>query len=382
MSDRSIPLSKLKEITSIVMHAANADTFEEALQRIADASRELVGARYAALGIPDGQGGLNHFRVSGLTPQQIEAIAHPPIGRGLLGAIMQERQPIMQERISDDPRSSGFPHGHPHMERFLGVPIKVGDELFGMLYLTDRLDGQPFSQEDQWLVETMAGYAALAIAGRNLHDKNRQLTLLKERQRIGMALHDGVIQSLYALGMHLDMIRTRVDVPPDTFKPVIDGLNGVIEDIRDHIMNLRRRDNENWTYRGLMEDVVNHLYIPQQMRVVINAPDRPVPMALEDAESVCMIVREALSNAVRHAGACTVTITVWYYPDSLKIIVTDDGDGFDIDALTNNAGLGVRNMHERAHLHGGTLEVTSIVNVGTTVTLFVPFQSPESGLNA
>lgn len=382
MLDRSIPLSKLKEITSIVMHAASADTFEQALQRIADATRELVQARYAALGVPDGHGGLTHFRVSGLTPEQIEKIAHPPMGRGLLGAIMEERKPIMVNRITDDPRSSGFPHGHPPMDSFLGVPIKVGDELFGMLYLTDRLDGESFSQEDQWLVETMAGYAALAIAGRNLHDKNRQLTLLKERQRIGMALHDGVIQSLYALGMHLDMIRTRTDVPSDTFKPVIDGLNGVIEDIRDHIMNLRRRDNENWTYRALMEDVVSHLYIPQQMRVVINAPDRPVPMALEDAESVCMIVREALSNAVRHAGACTVTITVWYYPDSLKIIVTDDGEGFDFDALTKNEGLGVRNMHERAHLHGGTLEVTSMVNVGTTVTLFVPFQSPESGFNA
>ncbi len=372
MPDRNIPLSQLKEIVGVVMHAASANTIEQALQRIADATRELISARYAALGIPDGEGGLTHFKVSGISPEDIQRIAHPPVGRGLLGAIMHEREPIILEHLQQDARSSGFPAGHPPMDSFLGVPIQVGDELFGMLYLTDRIDGQPFTQSDQWLVETMAGYTALAIAGVQLRDKNHQLTLLEERQRIGMALHDGIIQSLYALGMHVDLIRKQVDAPPGTFQPVIDGLNTVIEEIRDYIMNLRHRQQSVLTYRTMLENVASNLYIPSEMKIVINAPDRAVPLSQEDAESVAMIIREGLSNVVRHAGACSVTISAWHYPDHLKFVMTDDGAGFDERALKDKDGLGVRNMHERARLHSGTLEITSAVGVGTTVVLVIP----------
>src|SRR5690606_8986929 len=169
--DVTLLLSYLKAITSLAMHAAEAETLGEVLERIAEASRQLVRARYAALGIPDGKGGLEYFMFAGLDKIEAHAIGRLPQGRGLLGAIMAERQPIPLEHIKDDPRSVGFPPNHPHMDRFLGVPIIVGELLFGMLYLTDRYDGRPFTEQDQWLIEMMASYAALAIAGARLREQ-------------------------------------------------------------------------------------------------------------------------------------------------------------------------------------------------------------------
>jgi GAF domain-containing protein len=171
-------------------------------------------------------------------------IGHLPRGRGLLGAIMQEREAIRLERMQDDPRSSGFPPHHPHMERFLGVPILVGDHLFGMLYLTDRIDGKPFNDQDQWLIETIAGYAALAIAGVELREQQRRVALLEERDRISMELHDGVIQSLYAIGMYLELIRTSETLKPSDLTQATRDLDSVITDIRSYIQNLKAREHQ------------------------------------------------------------------------------------------------------------------------------------------
>ena len=110
--------------------------------------------RYAALGVPDGKGGLRYFKVAGMTPEQIAQLDHLPVGKGLLGAVMTDRNNIRLENMADDQRSAGFCPAHPVMTSFLGVPIQVGQQLFGILYLCDRVDGQPFSEQDEWLVET------------------------------------------------------------------------------------------------------------------------------------------------------------------------------------------------------------------------------------
>jgi transcriptional regulator with GAF, ATPase, and Fis domain len=128
-------LSRLNDIASAVMSAAEAGTLEQVLERIAYVAGELVNARYSALGIPDGNGGLKYFKVAGLSPEQIRHIGHLPVGHGLLGAIMQERTAVRLERMQDDHRSSGFCARHPSMTSLLGVPIQLGERLFGLLYL-------------------------------------------------------------------------------------------------------------------------------------------------------------------------------------------------------------------------------------------------------
>ncbi|PJF21995.1 MAG: hypothetical protein CUN56_08235 [Phototrophicales bacterium] len=376
MSDTTITLGRLKDIVSIVMYAASADTLEEVLQRIAHVTRELVGCKYTALGIPDGQGGLRYFKVSGITPEEIEQIDHPPIGVGLLGEVMNERTPIRLEDICQHPKSVGFPKGHPEMKTFLGVPVQAGEQLFGMLYMTDKTNGELFTLADQWLVETIAGYAALAIAGTELRQKQTRITLLEERQRISMELHDGVIQSLYALGMHLDLLRHQ-QPDPLKFQPVIDGLNTVIEEIRSYILNLRQLNKETRTCEDIIYDVVSRLYIPLDVKVKIRAPRVPLSFSAEEVDSIGMIIREVLSNAVRHAEATKIEARCWFKDNHLLIDIHDDGKGFDPQALPDEKGLGLRNLQHRVQMHNGTLTIESQPGQGTNVAIQIPLPAKE-----
>src|SRR5262249_4215963 len=130
-------LAQLKSIASSVMYAAEASTLEQVLERIAEVSKDLINAKYAALGIPDDKGGLRFFKISGMTPEQVARLDHLPFGKGLIGAIMDDRSSIRLDRMADDPRSAGFCRAHPAMTSLLGVPIQVGQQLFGTLYLCD-----------------------------------------------------------------------------------------------------------------------------------------------------------------------------------------------------------------------------------------------------
>ena len=147
-------------------------TLPVVLQRIAEAARELVGARYAALGVLAPEGGLAEFVHSGMSADLVEVIGHLPQGKGLLGALIEDPEPIRLTRIADDARSSGFPPGHPPMTSFLGVPIRIRDEVFGNLYLTDSTRGA-FDADDEELTKALAATAATAIDNARLYDAAR-----------------------------------------------------------------------------------------------------------------------------------------------------------------------------------------------------------------
>ncbi len=365
-------LSQLKDIASAVMYAAEAGDLEQVLERIAQVSKNLVNARYAALGVPDAKGALKHFKFVGVSHEQIAQMGHLPVGRGLLGAIINERQVVRLERIQDDPRAAGFCPGHPHMTSLLGVPIQVGQQLFGILYLCDREDGQPFSEQDEWLIETMAGYAALAIAGSQLSDQQRRLALLEERERIGMELHDGVIQSLYAIGMHLDLMRMSGEVAEQDIEQVIGSLNTVIGDIRRYIMNLQSSDLRQKTIYQRLADMITRLHIPESLQIQIIAPDDQPLFTPATFEAICQMANEALSNAVRHANAQTISISTRQKDNLFEIVIADDGQGFDPDTLANHSGLGLRNLQQRAALHGGRVHIETAPGAGTRLTISIP----------
>jgi len=373
LQDVSIILNNLKDIASSVMYAAKGGSVEQVLERIAQVSSTLVKARYAALGVPDGKGGLKYFKVAGLTPEQIKHIQHLPLGKGLLGVVMNERKPLRLERMVDDARSSGFCAAHPSMTSFLGVPIQAAAQLLGILYLCDRKDGKPFNDQDQWLVETMAGYAALAITGAQLSEQQSRLNILEERERIGMELHDGVIQSLYAIGMHLDLLRTDEHIHPSDLKSTIDNLNIVIEDIRRYILNLGTSNIK--TVYICLRDLLDRLHIPGSIRVEIDAPDEPPPFRPAAFEAICQIANEAISNAVRHANATSISISSRQDLDLFQIVVEDNGEGFDLSKMGTFEGLGLRNIQHRAYLYGGHVNIDSAPGKGTRLTITVPIRA-------
>jgi signal transduction histidine kinase len=369
-----VTAGQLRAIASAVISATEGDTTRQVLKRIAEATADLVNARYCALGIPDGKGAMQHFEVTGLTDDDIRQIDHAPEGRGLLGAIMRERETIRLEHMADDPRSSGFPANHPPMDRFLGTPIQVGGQLFGMLYLTDRRDGQSFDEQDEWLVEVMASYAALVIAGEAYSGQKQRLSVLEERERISMELHDGVIQSLYALGMQVDLMRLTGQTSEDALSQIINGLNTTIDDIRRYIMNLRQAGETRTCYQQL-QDMLNRLFIPEGMTVEIDAPHTPPRFTPATFEAICQMANEAASNAIRHARASHLHIHAYDESTFFFITIADDGQGFDPEAASGQEGLGLRNIRQRASLHGGQVQIDSAPGRGTHLTIQLPVQT-------
>jgi signal transduction histidine kinase len=144
------------------------------LHRIVDTARDVADARYAALGVIGADGLLEQFLHVGVAEETVQAIGELPKGRGVLGALIEDPKPIRLTRIADDPRSSGFPDGHPPMTTFLGVPIRSRDSVFGNLYLTDRIDGGPFTAEDEELVLALAATAGIAIENARLYEESRR----------------------------------------------------------------------------------------------------------------------------------------------------------------------------------------------------------------
>lgn len=384
-------LKQIRYVTSLAMNAAEAETLEQVLQQITDAARELIGARYAALGVPNQQGGLRYFKVSGISATEISHIHHRPLGVGLLGSIMDAREPLRLNSMEEVEDRAGFPAGHPHMNTLLGVPLQIGEQLFGTFYLTDKENGELFTEEDEWLLEMMASSAALAIAGAQVREQQQDIARLAERERIAMELHDSVIQSLYALGLGLDFASRAETVPREMIGETLRGLNQVIEDIRAYILKLNETNgNGHQTMRGYIENAVADLYIPPDLTLKINVPDHPSMLGKDVLEGIKGIIHECLSNVVRHASATCVTLQVEEDNAHFKLTITDDGKGFDMVKLKEpngngngngngsgngksaGHGLGLQNIRKRARMYGGTVSVESKPNRGTVITLVLP----------
>jgi signal transduction histidine kinase len=160
------------------------------LQRLVESASELTGARYAALGVIDRTGAeLERFLTTGIDAETKAAIGDLPRGRGILGVLIREDEPLRLHNIGDDPRSVGFPPNHPPMKTFLGVPVHLRGVAYGNLYLTEKAGGEDFTDEDQELVELLASQAAVAIENARLYEAatawSRQLESLNE---VGNAL--------------------------------------------------------------------------------------------------------------------------------------------------------------------------------------------------
>jgi len=159
-------------------------SLDSLLERIATLACEQVQAHYAAVGVLGDTGQLERFIPIGMAPEEISQLEHPPVGLGLIGALMNSREVIRIPEIHDHPLSVGFPPNHPPMHSFLGVPIRLGDRQLGQIYLTDKMSAPQFTEDDQQVIETLAAYAAVAISNarlyRELAERDQALTQRNE----------------------------------------------------------------------------------------------------------------------------------------------------------------------------------------------------------
>lgn len=171
-------------------------SLESLLQRIATLACEQAKARYAAVGVLNPRGELESFIPIGMSPEEINRMAHPPRGLGLIGALMQSQEPIRLADISKDPRSVGFPKHHPKMKSFLGVPIFHGNRQLGQIYLTEKIGAEEFTEDDQLLIEMLAAYAAVAITNARMYKELIQRDRILTRRNENLALLNEMASTL------------------------------------------------------------------------------------------------------------------------------------------------------------------------------------------
>jgi signal transduction histidine kinase len=362
------------------MALASELTLDAVLLRIVELAVELTGARYGALGVlaPDGRS-IEEFITVGITAEQRAALGDPPTGHGLLGALIREARPLRIPDIGADPRSVGFPPNHPPMTSLLGAPVTGRGRVFGNIYLTDKQDADTFDEEDERVLVVLATQAAVAVENARLHDESersgrelQRLQVLEERERIGKELHDGVIQSLFAVGMHLQGLATASDDEniSRNLESAVEDIDHAIRDLRNYIFGLRPGILADRQLDQALKEMAADFGARAGVVTVVEVDADAASRLATRAADVVQIVREALSNVHRHGAATTCRVSIGRDAAGLVIVVDDDGQGFDVD-LTR-WGMGLQNLKERVGSLGGIFQIQSTPGEGTTVRATFP----------
>jgi signal transduction histidine kinase len=367
----------LRAMNDAVLAIAAEATIEPMLQRLAHSARELVDAKYAAIGVPDGEGAFAQFITSGMSDELIAAMGPLPRTHGLLGAMLTSPVPYRTTDIRKDPRFRGWwPAAHPQMRSFLGVPIVANSGIVGALYLTDKIGAPEFDEADQQLIEMLSVHAALAIEKTRLYERSRELSIVEERNRLARELHDSVTQKLFGVTLTAESAATVIERDPSEARQQLQRLQQLareaMEELRSLIFELRPPEVET---EGLATALRKHVDVLQRVHghaVQLQVDCEAAPSAAEDPE-ILRVAQEALQNALRHAHAEHVDVRLTADNGHLLLAVADDGAGFDpADPSLRSQHLGLTSMEERARALGGRLTIASRPGEGTTVTLEVP----------
>jgi signal transduction histidine kinase len=369
----------LRAVSDAVLAVAAERSVDEVLQRLVDSARELADARYAALGLPDGEGGFRQFLTAGMSDELIASLGPLPRQHGMLGAMFDESSPYRTADMHQHPKFRGWwPKGHPDMRSFLGVPIVAREQVIGAFYLTEKIGAPDFSDVDQELIELLAAHASIAITNARLNDQSRELSTLSERNRLALELHDAVSQRLFSLVLTAEAAGELFDRDQDAAREQVAKLRMLatqaLEELRSLIFELRPPDLERDGLCGALRkhvDVVRRLQSgSEEIELDVDAEiDGDPPRDRE----LLRIAQEALQNALRHARAGHVDVRLKRENGFLLLEVTDDGVGFDPDASElRSTHLGLTSMEERAGRLGARLEIRSAPGSGTTVRLEAP----------
>lgn len=361
----------LQAVSSAVLAVTRHLSVREVLQVIVRSAQRLLDARYAALGVPDEDGSFAEFVAEGLTDKQWDAIGPLPRQHGMLGAMLRDGTPVRLPDLREDPRFEWWPKAHPVMKDFLGVPIRDGDQVLGIIFLANKRTPGGFTEGDQELLTLFAAHAAIALTNARLYERGRELAMLEERNRMARELHDAVTQKLFSLRLTAQAAATMLERAPDKAAVELERVQRLageaLAELRAVIVELRPAELDR---HGLAETLRKHVRMLDRLQAALVTFEcdelPPLPPAVEVV--VLRVAQEALHNALRHAHAARVAVRLADADGKLALTVSDDGKGFD---QAESRGLGLASMRDRAESAGGTLTVTSAKDKGTTILLEV-----------
>jgi signal transduction histidine kinase len=274
--------------------------------------------------------------------------------------------------VSQPPLAAAIEEG---IGSFVAARFEAKGNVLGVLNIANQRP-TPFSQRDGELLQSFANLAAIAVENARLYERVQDLAVLEERQRIGMDLHDGVIQSIYAAGLNLEDCAEDVYDNPSEVRGRLDkaigDLNRVIQDIRAYIYDLRPEVAGGEDIREPLKELLREVKVNTLMETDLMVEGEPPRLSEEQATNLIHIAQEALTNVKKHARASSVKARLHTENGFLRLTIIDNGVGFDPAEAMTPAQQGLRNMAERARALGGRFSLDSARGKGTSLEVDVP----------
>jgi signal transduction histidine kinase len=374
-------LDELYQVSQAVLSVTRQMPVRDVLQVIVRSARSLVGARYAALGVPDQGNSFAEFVVDGMSPAEQRAIGPLPRQHGMLGVLLAGGQPERLADISQDPRFEGWPAAHPRMSHFLGVPVRDGEQVLGIIFAANKISAaaekRGFTERDQEILSLFAAHAAIALTNARLYERSRELSTMQERSRLARELHDAVTQKLFSIRARARAAAVLAGREPFDSGRVIAEIEAVgalgaeaHAELRAVIDGLAPPDLQDG---GLASSLRRYAVLAGRafgIPVTFTAAELPALGTRQEA-ALYRVAQEALHNALRHSGAAAVRVRLAATARRVTLEIGDDGHGFTPEAPSG--GVGLASMRERAEAVGGVLTIRSGES-GTMVRMTVPLK--------
>ena len=306
-----------------------------------------------------------------------------PLDRGIAAWVARTGQTALCNDVREDSRYYAVAGFETAAE--LAVPVMVKDETVAVINV-DGAEPYIFDDSDVKTLETLADQLAVAMENINLlsqqQDQSQRLAVADERDRIGRDLHDGVIQSMYAVGLTLEDIASQSGKEPESVQPRLEGvvndLNQVIGDIRRYIMDLRPTELQGRRLEEALASLVGYLEDRAGVSVAVNLDLDPALLPERYFVNIWHILQESFSNIEKYAHAKKVSVSLAICDGDIRLTITDDGDGFDLETSELGRGYGLPNIKDRAERLGGILYITSSPGAGTNLDIKVPVPIPTA----
>ncbi len=371
---RNEDLALLNSLAATLASTLDIDAIlNSALNQVVDYLKVEAGEIFLKA---EGGGAMNMVLHLGRDPHALWTRSQFTSGEGLVGLTAKTQQPrsLIIPEAGGDYISGDTLHSELHQITCFPMTARTG--LLGVLCVATHTPRLLDEREIQFL-NAISSWVGTAIENVRLNVQGRRLAVLEERERIGMDLHDGIIQSIYAVGLTLEHARLLINEDREQARTRIDqavaDLNGTIRDIRSYILDLRPRQLHEENLMEGLQRLVNEFRANSAVEVTLTGPAAGMDsLPYLNALALFHICQEAMANVAKHSHARHLNIYLWTTSERVLLEMTDDGRGFDTTRANRNIGHGLANMRTRAQNAGGDVEITSEPGQGTTVLVWVP----------
>jgi two-component system, NarL family, sensor histidine kinase DevS len=360
---------ELQLFNSLATAVSSLMDVEPLLENMLESVMGLFAAESGEVFVQEEDDGIYHHMVRRGRSESLWSTDHFHPGEGFVGGVAADRKVSWTTEARTDP----WFLSPDSFKTLVGVPLTVRGHVLGVMTLAFHSE-RPITPREAGLLEAMGAGVGVNIDNLRLFRQARRLAVLEERERIGMDLHDGIIQSIYAVGLTLDytrlLLRDSSEKAGTRLEQAIDGLNSIIRDIRSYILDLQpsriSTDNLVEALTRLVREFKANTLVETDLQIEAGAVH---DLGRQERTALFLITQEALANTAKHAGASRVQVSVRSVGKTVLLQIIDNGRGFAAGPAAGPLGHGLSNMQERARAVGGSLKVVSSPGAGTTVTV-------------